>query len=635
MNCKHRMHLSDSRIKHFTTKVWQFSPKRTDFPIYHCTAQRLRMTCHESFFGHKANIVGYHLSLFQDMSANEQCLHTLHVKLHKHSHGEWRTSSPDKYSCSWMKTKSCTYIHFKMVAYPAQLKGSDHLILQHVTHTHCNYRSRHCTPKEMPKSQIVWNHVRHDFRNYHPIGRFPAQQLDDYILVPKATVGGTIVKRIPEDHLLYLDSGFVVTNISASSHVLHDIEKDMRFLKKNEILTALVKDSEDVIKLRLQNEILNVQLAALNAHERSNMISAWENICLHRQQMYRIHRWMIQRFPTSSSEWIAPAPGYIISPQGDAYLMSQCHNITQYEFFWNRTYNGTCYAKFPVFMHVTQHVKFLQLTDHRIQAHSPVLNCGDIPKSTYVTDVHGNLWLINQNATISPVNYTKIFLPSFSNHILKLPGVNSHLLHYVDEPLDEFSLLDILARSQDTLDELQAIQSASSDSIALDIGRVIGSTFTGIGSGGSHIVKALGSALHDGLSGFGDLDSKVIHAIGQASGTILTSSGKAIESTGKGAGSFFHQVIGGLSGSLLWGALLLLSLFLAYTYIRRTRCYTKRTKQATTDDYTSSISNNDDEPNSVHELDQFSVYEPEECVDCGRQRSLSQSCMPSDRVTQV
>ena len=362
------------------------------------------------------------------------------------------------------------------------------------------------------------------------------------------------------------------------------------------------------------------------------MISAWENICLHRQQMYRIHRWMIQRFPTSSSEWIAPAPGYIISPQGDAYLMSQCHNITQYEVFWNRTYNGTCYAKFPVFMHVTQQVKFLQLTDHRLQAHSPVINCGDIPKSTYVTDVHGNLWLINQNATISPVNYTKIFLPSFSNHILKLPGVNSHLLHYVDEPLDEFSLLDILARSQDTLDELQAIQSDSSDSIALDIGRVIGSTLAGIGSGGSHIVKALGSALHDGLSGFGDLDSKVIHAIGQASGTILTSSGKAIESTGKGAGSFFHQVIGGLSGSLLWGALLLLSLFLAYTYIRRTRCYTE---QATTDDNTSSISNNDDEPNSVHELDQFSVYEPEECVDCGRQRSLSQPCMTSDRVTQV
>ena len=254
-------------------------------------------------------------------------------------------------------------------------------------------------------------------------------------------------------------------------------------------------------------------MAALIAHERSNMISAWENICLHRQQMYRIHRWMIQRFPTSSSEWIAPAPGYIISPQGDAYLMSQCHNITQYEVFWNRTYNGTCYAKFPVFMHVTQQVKFLQLTDHRIQAHSPVLNCGDIPKSTYVTDVHGNLWLINQNATISPVNYTKIFLPSFSNHVLKLPGVNSHLLHYVDEPLDEFSLLDILARSQDTLDQLQAIQSASSDSIALDMERVIGSTLAGIDSGGSHIVKALGSALHDGLSGFGDLDSKVIHAI--------------------------------------------------------------------------------------------------------------------------
>ena len=141
MNCKHHMHLSDSRIKHFTAKVWQFSPKRTDFPIYHCTAQRLRMTCHESFFGHKSKHRWLSLVPVSRYECQRAMLthSTRYGKLHIHSQGEWHTSSPDKYSCSWMKTKSRTYTHFKMVAYPAQLRGSDHLISQRVTNTHCNY----------------------------------------------------------------------------------------------------------------------------------------------------------------------------------------------------------------------------------------------------------------------------------------------------------------------------------------------------------------------------------------------------------------------------------------------------------------------------------------------------------------
>ena len=205
------------------------------------------------------------------------------------------------------------------------------------------------------------------------------------------------------------------------------------------------------------------------------------------------------------------------------------------------------------------------------------------------------------------------------------------MLHYIAEPLDDFSLLDILARSRDTLDELQTLQTDSSDGIALDIGRVIGSTLAGVSSGGSKIIKALGHALHDGLSGFGDLDSKVIHAIGDASGTIITSSGKAIESTGKGAGSFFHQVIGGLSGSLLWGALLLLAFFIAFTYIRRTECFTRLIGQRTTDNDVTS----DEQLDQDSDFDPLSLNEPDNCIDCGRQRPPSQSCMSSDGVTAV
>ena len=62
----------------------------------------------------------------------------------------------------------------KMVAYPAQYKrGSEHSISQRVTYTHAI--NDLVTPKEMPKSQNLWNHVKHDIAiTIHAISIFSA-----------------------------------------------------------------------------------------------------------------------------------------------------------------------------------------------------------------------------------------------------------------------------------------------------------------------------------------------------------------------------------------------------------------------------------------------------------------------------
>ena len=140
---------------------------------------------------------------------------------------------------------------------------------------------------------------------------------------------------------------------------------------------------------------------------------------------------------------------------------------------------------------------------------------------------------------------------------MRLGNFNSRLLQFVSEPFDTSSLLDILAQSQETLEQLENIRQNDEDSsVALGIGKIIGSTLSGISSGGSHIIKAVGTALHGGLTGLGNLDEKVITSLGKAAGNIIGSSGKAFEHVSRGAGGFFHDVLGGLSGSLLWGALL-------------------------------------------------------------------------------
>ena len=225
--------------------------------------------------------------------------------------------------------------------------------------------------------------------------------------------------------------------------------------------------------------------------------------------------------------------------------------------------------------------------------------------------------MFNQYGTATSVNYSQIFLPSFSNAILRIGELNSHLLQFVPEPFDTFSLLDILARSQETIEQLDNIRANDEDNdVALGIGKIIGSTLYGISSGGSTIIKALGSAVHSGLSGVGDLDEKVVTSLGKATGNVIDSSGRAFEHVSRGAGGFFHDVLGGLSGSLLWGALLLLAVFCVYQYIRHQQLLCFATPPLPLD-------TNDDVSDDTTDHNEQETFELDDCVDCGLPRCPS------------
>ena len=279
--------------------------------------------------------------------------------------------------------------------------------------------------------------------------------------------------------------------------------------------------------------------------------------------------------------------------------------------FWNRTYNNTCYSQFPVYVISQQQITFLSLTERRLQSRASSIPCPDIPTTTYIAVQSGELWLVDQNGTATPVNYSKIFLPAFSNSILRLGTLNTHLLQSISEPFETFSLLDVLARAQETLEQLENIRAADEDNnVALGIGKIIGITLSGLSSGGSHIIKAVGTALHGGLTGLGNLDEKVVTSLGKATGNIIDSSGRAFEHVSRGAGGFFHDVLGGLSGCLLWGAILLLT-FCIYQYIRNQRNCCQQP------DTLSDISKDDIDDDQI-ELQEMT--EQEECVDCGLPR---------------
>ena len=81
--------------------------------------------------------------------------------------------------------------------------------------------------------------------------------------------------------------------------------------------------------------LFSAHLGALIEHERQNMIRAWENLRRERQEIHRIHRWTIQRFPHSSAEWLAPSLGYVVIPRGDTYSVARCKYTTAYTVYFN------------------------------------------------------------------------------------------------------------------------------------------------------------------------------------------------------------------------------------------------------------------------------------------------------------
>ena len=83
------------------------------------------------------------------------------------------------------------------------------------------------------------------------------------------------------------------------------------------------------------------------------------------------------------------------------------------------------YSSFPVYVQSDQQVKYLSLTERRLSNHAFPIPCRNIPATTYIADQFGFLWLLNQNGTAVKVNYSTIFLPAFSNSILRVVNLNS------------------------------------------------------------------------------------------------------------------------------------------------------------------------------------------------------------------
>ena len=115
---------------------------------------------------------------------------------------------------------------------------------------------------------------------------------------------------------------------------------------------------------------------------------------------------------------------------------------------------------------------------------------------------------VPQSRTI-PTEYARLDIP--------------RLLHYNNKVPRRLSLLALLTRNKDNLEDLTNYRNKGKGDIISGIGKILGSTISALAKGGSQIIRSLGKGIHDTLDGVGDLDTAVVGSIGNATTNVIRS----------------------------------------------------------------------------------------------------------------
>ena len=119
------------------------------------------------------------------------------------------------------------------------------------------------------------------------------------------------------------------------------------------------------------------------------------------------------------------------------------------------------------------------------------------------------------------------------------------------------SLLKLLARTQEALEQLEDFRSHGKGSVLSGIGSLLGSAIHSLAAGSSTIIHAIGAGLRDTFHGVGDLDEVVVGSIANATSTVI--------STGASGISKVLDSIGGPAGIILYILVIALYAYLFYS----------------------------------------------------------------------
>ena len=198
-------------------------------------------------------------------------------------------------------------------------------------------------------------------------------------------------------------------------------------------------------------------------------------------------------------------------------------------------------------------VYFLELNQRRLVSQGHKLKCTRTKKLWYISDIKGTLWRLTDGKFHKVAQYL-LNMPDASYPMRKIAHFDLRLLHYDNKNPTRLSLLALLARNKDNLEDLTNYRTEGKGDIISGIGKFLGTTISALAKGGSLIIRSLGQGIHDTLDGVGDLDKAVVGSIGNATTNV-------IRSTSSGIAKIISS-IGGLSTVILWALVILLYIYI-------------------------------------------------------------------------
>eukprot|EP00111_Clytia_hemisphaerica_P000788 TCONS_00002305-protein len=239
-----------------------------------------------------------------------------------------------------------------------------------------------------------------------------------------------------------------------------------------------------------------------------------------------------------------------------------------YKVHWGRKLNGKCYQHFPVTTKRNMTL-FLRVEDRNLLARSRSINCTKRKKHTVLITKDNKAYHIDKRGRIDLLGSNirdRVLFP----HLVRPPrGFNTKIFLKNPVIMDQPSLLQMVAESERTLEELIKIQGSpsGSGSIVEGIGMGLASVLEAAGSTGDKVISSLGRAIKDTISGVAGGGEKIITAIGESGGKLITSTGTAVKDSLTGVSFVFKEIFGGIPGMIIWVILLPLGVYVVYLRI--------------------------------------------------------------------
>ena len=534
---------SGHEIHSFEAQINQYHPPITKLPLYLCTLHKIILTCSENFFAAKET----HITTIPTPFSLSECRRAAYLKTSQYGRllpsgiKTWKTHTKQHYTCAWLKTKTTVYYALTVTTYTATLQGDNPHIQQTLTVSQCNYYSFYCTPNEQPLSTIVWRSSKHTFTVFTNRGIFPVKQINNFFLIPALGIGGTTIKETGTPPAYLLDTGYqVIQKNKGTFHVpLSFTNYSQQYVKHT--------------KSNTQRDLGQGRVAQQFIHEHEIVTQLAHSLCLANKELRQLQRWILNSFADTASEYLFPEPGKLVETLGEGLLLHSCQTIQTYTIFWNQTFNNTCYTTFPVTSPDLPKLYFLELNKRRLVAQGHKIPCTTNTKLWYVTDKKGALWQLRANRFREVHKYAWAIL-SNKVELTKIGHFNLQLLHYDEKTPSRLSLLALLSRNKDNLEDLGQFRSEGNGDIISGIGKILGTTISAVAKGGSEIIRSIGAGIRDTLAGVGDLDEKVVGSIGNATANVITTTSTAL--------TRLLSSMGGISGLLLWALVALLYLYL-------------------------------------------------------------------------